>query len=143
MRKGPKGGKMRKNGWRCPGLLAALFFWAVVMLGCQVDLAGDEEQSPDPQPAAEGQQGLVIENKSELPDTYPRAPYEFLFLAHGGTPPLRWRVEKGALPPGLKLDTNGRLSGAAERMGEFQFTVSVRDAQQNGVQKVFILRVRS
>lgn len=88
---------------------------------------------------------LVIENEPELPDTYPQANYEFRFRAHGGTPVLQWRVEKGALPPGLKLEHDGLLHGAAERVGEFEFTVAVSDGSQpqQKVQKGFILRVRS
>lgn len=89
--------------------------------------------------------GLVIENEPELPDTFPQANYEFRFLAHGGTPVLQWRVENGALPPGLKLEHDGLLHGAAERVGEFEFTLSVSDGSQppQRVQKGFILRVRS
>ena len=99
-------------------------------------------------PQDPGQQGaneLVIENEAELPDTYPQAPYEFRFRAHGGVPTLHWRLEKGALPPGLKLEDDGLLQGTAERVGEFEFTVAVRDGGQppQKVQKGFILRVRS
>src|SRR5271165_1206001 len=59
--------------------------------------------------------GLVIENDSDLPDTHPQAPYEVRFRAHGNISTLRWRVEKGALPAGMKLDADGRLHGSAER----------------------------
>jgi hypothetical protein len=96
---------------------------------------------------------LVIQSESELPDTFPNAAYEFRFHARGGVPVLHWRVEKrgadghalGALPPGMKLEDNGLLHGQAERTGEFQFTVSVRDGgnPQQAVQKGFVLRVRS
>ena len=87
---------------------------------------------------------LVIENDSELPDTYPTGAYEMRFLAHGGISALHWRVEKGALPAGLKLEDDGRLHGQTERTGEFQFTVAVSDGgRSRGVQKGFVLRVRS
>jgi hypothetical protein len=45
----------------------------------------------------------------------------------------------------MKLEDDGLLHGQAERMGEFQFTVSVRDSgkPQTAVQKGFLLRVRS
>jgi hypothetical protein len=54
-------------------------------------------------------------------------------------------VEKGALPPGLKLEDDGRLHGSPERTGEFQFTVSLIDGGQprSAVQKAFVLQVRS
>ena len=114
------------------------------------------EQSPDGivgesmgVPAA-GQRGigepdLIIENDSELPDTYPHAVYEVRFRARGGVPLLHWRVEKGTLPPGLKLEDDGLLHGSPNQTGEFQFTVSVTDRgqPQQSVQKVFTIRVFS
>ena len=112
------------------------------MVGCQVDLAGAADPDPQQVPTATDQ-GLVIENQTALPDTYPRAAYEYRFLAHGGISALHWRLEKGALPPGIKLEDDGLLHGQAERMGEFQFTVSVRGVDRRAVQKGFVLRVRS
>jgi hypothetical protein len=108
-----------------------------------VGVASDVQSQPDD--AAQSQQALVIENDSELPETYPRANYEIRFRAHGGVPVLHWRLEKGALPPGLKLEDDGLLHGQPERTGEFQFAVSVRDGSQppQAVQKEFLLRVRS
>jgi hypothetical protein len=54
-------------------------------------------------------------------------------------------MEKGALPPGLKLKDDGLLYGSPEHTGEFQFTVSVTDSGQppRSVQKAFVLRVHS
>lgn len=88
---------------------------------------------------------LLIQNDAELPDAYPRMPYEFRFHARGGVPTLQWRVEKGVLPSGMKLDDDGRLHGAPEHKGEFQFTVSVRDGSnpQQAVQMGFTLHVLS
>ena len=123
--------------WTCVGALIA----------CQIQAGTNEEQtsagtgSVDPRP----EQALVIENDSNLPDTYPQAPYLVRLTARGATSPLRWGVEKGALPPGIKLDNDGMLRGAAERSGEFQFTVSATDSgsPQQAVQKSFVIRVRS
>jgi hypothetical protein len=86
---------------------------------------------------------LIIQNESQLPDTSPHADYEVLFRAQGGAPPLHWRVEKGDLPPGMKLDDHGQLHGQPEHAGEFRFTIAVRDSSQpqEGVQKEFVLRV--
>lgn len=87
---------------------------------------------------------LIIENESPLPETYPHASYEFRFHARGGVPPLHWRIEKGTLPPGLKLEDDGLLHGSPDHAGEFQFTVSVTDGQsRRSVQKAFVLRVLS
>lgn len=121
---------------------------AAGMVACQLGMARTEGQQPETQPTTAAPQDaptLVIENDSELPETYPNASYEVRLQAHGGVPVLHWRLEKGALPPGVKLENDGRLHGRPERTGEFQFTVSVRDGgqPQQAVQKAFVLRVRS
>ena len=88
-------------------------------------------------------EGLVIE-PGELPGTYPHGPYQVNFHARGNyVPVLHWSVEKGALPPGITLDDNGVLRGEAERAGEFQFVVAVRDGgkPQQAVQKGFVIKV--
>jgi hypothetical protein len=120
----------------------------LAMAACQIDLARAGQQQADVQSAQAAPQdeaALVIQNDSDLPDTYPRAYYELRFRARGGVPVLHWKFEKGALPPGIKLDDDGLLHGHAERAGEFQFTVSVTDGgkPQQAVQKGFVLRVRS
>lgn len=120
----------------------------LIALSC---MAGMVELSagalPASRPAAiqQSEPELLIQNNAELPDAYPRMPYEFQFHARGGVPVLQWRVEKGALPPGMKLEDDGRLHGAPEHKGEFQFTVSVRDGSnpQQAVQKGFTLHVLS
>lgn len=123
-----------------------LFFWAAASLACTLMEAGAAAQSAG---QADGRapdaSSLVIENESPLPDTFPHAAFQVRLLAHGGVPPLHWHLEKGALPPGIKLEDDGLLHGQAERSGEFQFTVSVRDGNQppQAVQKEFLLRVRS
>jgi hypothetical protein len=121
--------------WRMQGLLV-LFVCGVfvVAAGQSPSEQGQTQAAPPP---------LVIENDSQLPDTYPRASYEYQFHARGGVPTLRWKLEKGALPPGLKLESNGSLHGQPEHAGEFQFTISVKDGSEQAVQKPFILRVRS
>ncbi|MGP0018901.1 MAG: putative Ig domain-containing protein [Candidatus Sulfotelmatobacter sp.] len=115
-------------------------------MACQLELvrASDQQAETQDAPAAQEQPGLVIENDSELPDTYPHSPYEFRFHAHGRISALHWKLEKGALPTGIKLEDDGLLHGKAERVGEFQFTVSVTDGgRERGVQKGFVLRVTS
>ena len=80
----------------------------------------------------------------KLPDTYPQEPYAVKLYAKGDyVPVLRWRLESGTLPPGIKLEEEGELRGAAERAGEFEFVVAVRDGgkPQQAVQKVFVIKV--
>jgi hypothetical protein len=119
--------------------------WALVMaLGAaalgQAAAPGQSSPSPDsPNPG----NGLLIEPE-KLPDTYPQEPYAVKLYAKGDyVPVLRWRVQSGALPPGIKLDENGDLRGAAERAGEFEFVVAVRDGgkPQQAVQKALMIKV--
>lgn len=116
-------------------------------MACQLDLAragGPQAETQDAPAAPKEERGVVIENDSELPDTNPHAPYELRFHAHGRVSALHWKVEKGALPPRIKLEDDGLLHGKAERVGEFQFTVSVTDGgRERAVQKGFVLRVTS
>ena len=118
------------------------------MPACQVasfEMGAGQAGAQEDTPQEQGESGLVIENDSQLPETYPHAAYEFRFRARGGVPTLHWRVEKGTIPPGLKLEDDGFLHGSPEHTGEFQFTVSVTDSgqPQRSVQKAFNLRVRS
>jgi len=126
-------------------LLAILLICSGV--ACELAPVATASQTGAQSPVAEDQaeRPIQIENESDLPDTYPHAPYLLHFQARGGVPVLHWRVEKGALPPGMRLEDNGVLHGEAERTGEFQFTVAVRDGgqPQSAVQKAFTLRVRS
>lgn len=120
---------------------------AVAMSSCRLEIvrADDQQTGGDSDPAVAAQSAeLVIENEPDLPITYPQSNYRFRFLAHGGVSVLHWRLEKGALPPGLKLEDDGLLHGSPQRTGEFQFTVSVTDgSRQTAVQKGFRLRVVS
>ena len=133
--------------------LAALLVGILAAAACQIAPAAAngelaevrEEEAQEGAAQAESEPQLIILNDSPLPDTYPHAFYEVRFRARGGVPVLHWRLEKGALPPGMKLEDDGWLHGQPERNGEFQFTISVIDSgkPQLAVQKGFLLRVRS
>lgn len=132
--------------WKGIARFLLLAMSAGPLLQCSVDVVRAGARRPvGQQDTATPQSELVIESDSDLPETYPQAPFEFRFRGHGGVPPLHWFLEKGALPPGMKLEDDGLLHGVAERVGEFHFVVSVRDGNQPAhvVQKEFVLRVRS
>jgi len=93
--------------------------------------------------SADSAAGPVID-AVELPTAYPQVPYHFKFSAHGDyVPVLRWRVEKGTLPPGITLAEDGTLSGVAQRSGEFQFVVATKDGSrsQPAVLRPFVIKV--
>ena len=47
--------------------------------------------------------------------------------ASGGTPPYRWSVAAGALPPGVSLSSTGVLSGTPTNATSYSFTVQATD----------------
>jgi len=139
---------MTKVRWAWVVGVVVVVACAMGTAACQLRLAsvGDEQgQTEDTFAVPQDEPALVIQNDSELPETYPQAAYELRFRARGGVPVLHWKLEKGALPAGVKFEDDGLLHGKAERAGEFQFTLSVTDGgkPQQAVQKGFVLRVRS
>jgi hypothetical protein len=129
--------------------LAAVLTFSVGTAACQflsAHPAAQEARDQSASPEHETQENpLIIQNDSQLPDTFPHANYRIPLIARGGVSPLHWHLEKGALPAGIKLDDSGVLYGEAERGGEFQFTVSVADSgsPRQAVQKQFLIRVLS
>jgi len=100
-------------------------------------------QAPRDQAPADRAGGLVIEPE-ELPVTYPQAPYVVKLSGRGDyVPTLHWRLESGALPPGITLDESGELRGTTERAGEFQFVVEARDGgkPQQSARRAFVIKV--
>src|SRR5579862_9805051 len=55
-------------------------------------------------------------------------PYSLPLQASGGTAPYSWSISAGTLPPGLKLNHSGRISGVPTSTGSYHFTVAVSDA---------------
>jgi len=116
--------------------LAVLLASVQGIAGCQLDVVNAADDQGDAQSdaqgattPAQGETGLIIEGDRELPDAYAHRHYEFRFHARNGTSVLHWKVEKGALPPGMKLDDTGLLLGEPDHPGEFQFIVSVIDGR--------------
>jgi hypothetical protein len=58
-----------------------------------------------------------------------KAKYTAQLAASGGNPPYRWTLAAGSgpLPPGLKLNANGAITGKATTPGTYPITVQVSD----------------
>jgi hypothetical protein len=66
---------------------------------------------------------------TQLPAARLHVPYTAVLSAHGGTPPLAWRVASGQLPAGLGLvPSTGELYGRPAGLEVQDFTVAVTDA---------------
>jgi hypothetical protein len=59
----------------------------------------------------------------------------------GGTPPFAWSVASGALPAGLRLDTDGHLRGVAKDPGSSTVTVAVVDRWKASTQAEIAMKV--
>ena len=52
----------------------------------------------------------------------------FTPAAKGGVKPYTWNVTSGSLPPGLLMDSAGKITGTPNALGTYLFTVEVADA---------------
>jgi hypothetical protein len=75
-----------------------------------------------------------------LQDGYAGEPFTQQFTVEGGQGPFSFRVIGGSLPPGLSLDSNGRLSGTPTP-GSYRFTVEVTDLALRTATRVYDLLV--
>ncbi|MFN7929781.1 MAG: putative Ig domain-containing protein [Blastocatellia bacterium] len=67
-----------------------------------------------------------------LPTARAGSAYVYQFRTEGGLAPLKWRIAGGALPVGLQLEENGKVSGAPvqAQASAYAFVVEVADASQ-------------
>lgn len=65
---------------------------------------------------------------AELPEAEEGFGYDARLEALGGVDPYGWLITEGALPAGLQLTADGRISGVPSAIGPFPMTVRVVDA---------------
>ena len=130
-----------KISHRVVAALTVACLWPALSCQFATAYADDEQPQSDTSSPAPTDNVPVIKTDSVLPDTHPQSNYQVQLVAVGGVQPLHWRVEKGSLPPGIKLEDHGLLHGAAERGGEFQFTVLLRDSGGAHLRKQFSIHV--
>ncbi len=104
---------------------------------------GSDQGKADSEDDKQNGSGLQIE-PAKLPTTYPQGPYHVQFHGKGTyVPTLHWSVVKGTLPPGIRLHEDGLLEGEAQRAGEFDFVIAVKDGNQpvQAVERGFEIKV--
>ena len=80
-------------------------------------------------------QGPLMVITTTLPDGTVGAGYSATLAAGGGSPPYTWSILSGSLPAGLSLTaSSGLISGTPMTQGVSNFTVQVKDSNQNTAQ---------
>ncbi|MCB1802604.1 MAG: S8 family serine peptidase [Gammaproteobacteria bacterium] len=78
---------------------------------------------------------------SSLPDAEMNLAYDFYLQVVGGIPPYTWSLSGGALPSGITLTADGRLSGVPTESGTFVVAVSVAESGGDSSVSSFSLHV--
>ncbi len=93
-----------------------------------VGIAAPVTTRPSQNGGSGNQSSLQIET-STVPTGTQMVPYtQTQLIAAGGTAPLTWSIQAGALPAGLTLSTAGLLSGTPTSAGNSAVTVQVTDS---------------
>jgi len=69
----------------------------------------------------------------------------FAFMADGGTPNYKWNITKGLLPMGIKLNSDGTLTGRVSvnaKIGDYNFTIACKDASGKTATKDFQITLK-
>lgn len=85
---------------------------------------------------------LSITTKS-LPVARVGRPYGTRLSASGGAPPITWTRKAGALPRGVRLAADGRLTGTPRTTGRFTPTLSAKDAEGRSLSRRYAIVVRA
>jgi hypothetical protein len=137
--------KYFRYAMRAYALSSLLTLWlsAVGVNAVAQSSAGGAQKKPATAAANVSDSSPLVIDTASLPGTYPKADYTQHLQAHGGAPPVHWKVESGELPPGLRLDDDGTLEGSAQRAGEFRVTISAKDGSrpEQAVQREYVLNV--
>ena len=71
--------------------------------------------------------GTLLITSLSFADAVVNRAYKQALSATGGTPPYRWQLASGSLPPGLRLVTGGSIEGTPTRSGIYNFALQVFD----------------
>ena len=68
-------------------------------------------------------------------------PYATSLSASGGSPPYGFSIPNGALPPGLTLSPQEKLSGLPTQPGDYTFEIEARDANNCAARNSYTLSI--
>ena len=78
---------------------------------------------------------------STLPSAGQGDAYNASLRSTGGVQPIEWSLVSGTLPPGLRLDPLGTITGAATRVGTSRFVIAATDDDRASASRVLELVV--
>ena len=85
-------------------------------------------------------EGFIIEDG--LPPTaFVGSEYSYQFAAVNGVQPYQWGIVEGVLPSGIRLATDGMLSGKPTSAGISTFTLRANDASGHQADKTYTIKV--
>jgi len=79
---------------------------------------------------------------TSLPDGIKDKYYSYPISSADGTPPYTWEIISGALPTGLTLSNDGKISGIPNKAGTFNFTIQLTDSHHNTATQSFSLVIQ-
>jgi len=88
-----------------------------------------------------GEDPLTITSSATLPRGRKGSYYSTTLSAGGGRTPYTWSRTGGSLPPGLSLDSTGKISGTPTSTGRYTFTTRVRDNNNARQEQEFHLTI--
>ena len=87
------------------------------------------------------QQCLLTFFTESIPDSTVGVPVNFSFDVCCGTPPYRFAIVDGALPAGLHLNQNGKITGKPTAVDDTTVFIQLSDAAGCTLTQAFVSRV--
>ena len=82
-----------------------------------------------------------ILTQSDLPEASAGESFSLQFAAEGGETPYTWKHEGGDLPPRLRMDKSGRLTGTCQEVGVYRFGATVETVRHQTDRRLFKVKV--
>lgn len=86
---------------------------------------------------------ILVLTPATLPNGSLTVPYDSRVFASGGTAPRTFSISAGALPNGLSIAANGRITGTPTVAGLFNFTVRADDSVGNFGTRAYSINIGS
>ncbi len=103
-------------------LLIPFVLLVLLVIGCKKDTAEETQYTVTTVP-------LQILGYTSVPSAVQGQSFVRQLPARGGRPPYIWSLVSGSPPPGLVVESSGRVSGTPNATGDYTYTLQVKDAK--------------